>query len=65
MGDKIENIAPSVQGFLAGGSVCPNCGGAIVGDGHTGVRHCENYDGDRIWDSEPDAPVILCKEERK
>ena len=40
---------------------CPHCGGSLVGDGYTLVRHCENaVDDDRIWSSEPDAPVIYC-----
>ncbi len=39
---------------------CPNCGGTIIGDGYTTVRHCENSESEHIWDSEPDASVILC-----
>ena len=39
---------------------CPKCGGTIIGDGYTSVRHCEFADDDKIFESEPDAPVILC-----
>jgi len=42
---------------------CPNCGGDIIGDSYTIVLHCENAEDDRIFESEPDAPVILCKKE--
>jgi hypothetical protein len=46
-------------------SVCPVCGGGIVGDGYAVVRHCENAESDRIWDSEPDAPTIYCKSDEE
>jgi len=39
---------------------CPNCGGSIIGDGYTTVRHCELADNNIIMESEPDAPIILC-----
>lgn len=44
-------------------STCPNCGGSMVGDGFSVVRHCELADDVSVWDSEPDAPAILCVEE--
>ena len=40
---------------------CVNCGGAIIGDGHTLVKHCEFVDIPP--DVEPDAPIMYCKEE--
>jgi len=39
---------------------CPKCGGSIVGDGITMVEHCEYADTELVWETEPDAPVILC-----
>lgn len=38
---------------------CPNCGGKLLGDGVTMVRHCEN--ADVPLDVEPDSDVIFCK----
>lgn len=40
---------------------CPVCGGSIIGDGFTSVRHCENTNID-ISCVEPDANTIYCKE---
>lgn len=45
---------------------CPNCGGTLIGDGHTMVIHCEFTDP---WDQEkypqgpfePDAGPIYCE----
>lgn len=37
---------------------CPNCGGDIIGDGFTTVRHCENVTD--VSDYEPDADVVYC-----
>ncbi len=37
---------------------CPNCGGTMIGDGYTSVRHCENVDVPE--DLEPDAPPVYC-----
>ncbi|MCK5016065.1 MAG: hypothetical protein KAS32_03250 [Candidatus Peribacteraceae bacterium] len=37
---------------------CENCGGTMVGDGYTLVRHCENVDVAN--DLEPDAGPIYC-----
>lgn len=39
---------------------CPNCGGEMIGDGYTIVRHCENVD--IPLDIEPDADPIFCEE---
>lgn len=40
-------------------TVCPRCGGTLVGDGYTTAQHCENaYDVPS--DLEPDAPPFLC-----
>ena len=41
---------------------CPNCGGAMIGDGRQSVRHCENTLS-YIWDLEPDAGPIYCNPE--
>ena len=38
---------------------CPNCGGTMIGDGYTIVKHCENVDIG--LDVEPDASPIYCK----
>jgi hypothetical protein len=40
---------------------CPICGGDIIGDGFTVVRHCEN--ADLPIDVEPDANTIYCSGE--
>ncbi len=37
---------------------CVNCGGSMVGDGYTLVRHCEYVDVDE--DVECDAGPIYC-----
>ncbi len=37
---------------------CPKCGGTMVGDGFSTVRHCEFSDD--FFDVEPDAEPILC-----
>lgn len=42
---------------------CPNCGGALVGDGHTSHMHCENSDPDLSM--ECDAPVTYCDSEEE
>ncbi len=39
---------------------CPRCGGDIIGDGFTTVRRCEFATDDKIYSTEPDAPIILC-----
>jgi hypothetical protein len=42
---------------------CPRCGGALVGDGYSTVRHCENIDEvklDNIECAEPDLRVVFC-----
>lgn len=39
---------------------CLVCGGTLLGDGYTTVRHCEN--ADVPMDVEPDAPIIYCEE---
>lgn len=36
---------------------CPNCGGTMLGNGYTVVRHCEQVDVQGI---EPDAPPVYC-----
>ena len=38
-------------------SRCPNCGGAILGDGFTLPYHCERV---TVTHREPDAPVLYC-----
>ena len=40
---------------------CKNCGGDMVGDGYTAVRHCEYVDPDP-W-LEPDADPVYCEGE--
>lgn len=42
---------------------CPICGGRIIGDGYTVVRHCENCE--EISSYEPDADIVFCKEKQK
>jgi len=37
---------------------CKTCGGTMIGDGHTTVRHCEY--ADVPMDVEPDAGPIYC-----
>ena len=49
-----------VDAFVQCGAVCPNCGGAILGDGYTVVLHCEFAEDDLIVAAEPDAPAIYC-----
>ena len=39
------------------GDSCPNCGGSMIGDGYTVVRHCEYADSAGY---EPDAEAVLC-----
>ena len=39
---------------------CPNCGGDIIGDGYTEVRHCEFSNLDTYEDHEPDSSVVYC-----
>lgn len=39
---------------------CPNCGGKMIGDGCTSVRHCENVDVP--MDTEADAGPIYCQD---
>lgn len=36
---------------------CPNCGGALVGDGYTVTVHCERV---TLTSSEPDASPVYC-----
>lgn len=38
---------------------CPNCGGAMIGDGYTSVRHCENAE-DLDASAEADSGPIHC-----
>jgi len=38
---------------------CPVCGGRIIGDGYTTVRHCENVEAPE--DAEPDGNTYFCK----
>jgi hypothetical protein len=38
---------------------CPNCGGTIIGDGYTIIRHCENII-DLPIDVEPDSGPMYC-----
>lgn len=38
-------------------TICPNCGGLLLGDGFTTVIHCENADSFGV---EPDAEIVLC-----
>jgi hypothetical protein len=38
---------------------CPRCGGAMVGDGYTDVRHCENVDVSDMC-LEPVAGPVYC-----
>ena len=40
---------------------CPNCGGAILGDGCTIPRHCEQVDITQLF-IEPDVDVVYCAE---
>ena len=40
--------------------VCSKCGGTIMGDGYTVVRHCENVDITSLT-VEPDAGTIECE----
>lgn len=62
----IESTTPptrapgTVPAMVRAFDTCPRCGGTIIGDGYTMVRHCEFADDDRIYDAEPDAPAILC-----
>lgn len=39
---------------------CPTCGGAMIGDGHTTVRHCENVDIGPDSGVEADAGPLHC-----
>ena len=42
---------------------CQNCGGTMIGDGYTSVRHCENAtDLDSIAEAEADAGPIYCEQ---
>ena len=41
---------------------CPICGGDIIGDGITMVKHCEN--AEVPFDIEPDAATIVCQENK-
>ena len=40
---------------------CIRCGGTIVGDGYSTVRHCEFADQEDYLDKEPDVPTVLCR----
>lgn len=46
--------------YEEGGDImrCESCGGEILGDGYTEVRHCEN--ANVPIDAAPDDPIILC-----
>jgi hypothetical protein len=41
---------------------CPICGGTMVGDGHTTLRHCEFARDEDIEGKEPDAGPVYCVE---
>ena len=38
---------------------CINCGGSLIGDGHTSPVHCENVD--IPMDLECDADIVYCE----
>ncbi len=40
--------------------ICKNCGGDMIGDGHTSVIHCEYVEEDEYCFHEPDADPIYC-----
>ena len=41
---------------------CPICGGTMVGDGYTTLRHCEFARDEDIEGKEPDAGPVYCVE---
>lgn len=41
-------------------SVCPHCGGNLLGDGFSVVIHCERVD---VWDVESDALPVYCEKD--
>lgn len=43
---------------MIGPDKCPTCGGTMIGDGHTSVRHCERVDAP--MDIEADAGPLYC-----
>lgn len=45
-------------------TTCPNCGGSIIGDGHSTVQHCENARYNDYHDREPDSTTVLCQQLR-
>lgn len=56
---------PSYSGLSSPNGCCPHCGGKILGDGCTTVRHCENADLDDTarfpyGQPEPDANPVYC-----
>lgn len=64
-GPKVASEYPSIAGANSvldnQGGVCQTCGGDLVGDGYSTVRHCENLDviGEGY---EPDAGPLHCQE---
>lgn len=41
---------------------CPICGGSMIGDGHTTLRHCEFARDEDCDGKEPDAGPVYCVE---
>lgn len=41
---------------------CPVCGGTMVGDGYTTLRHCEFARDEDVEGKEPDAGPVYCVE---
>ena len=39
---------------------CKICGGSMIGDGYSVVRHCENANDEDYWNKEPDAKAVYC-----
>ena len=39
---------------------CKDCGGTMIGDGHTMVLHCEFAEEKLYCDKEPDAGPVYC-----
>lgn len=54
---EIDNTPQQFEALADHGS-CKNCGGAMIGDGHTTARHCEFADADGY---EADAAPIYCE----
>lgn len=60
-GDDYKEDIIAYANHNGAGDVCPHCGGDIIGDGYTTIRHCENVD--LPLGIEPDAGPVYCKEE--